>query len=188
MPGPASPAGSPPARLGPAPPAEITCEIDASCEFDIRIRRSKSHNASKSHINPPRLSRMRHSNPTSSTRTSTRPDATRTKPHTAPPATRNGNRKPETILLELPALPLTGVTVRPPATPVWAHRCERAEHAWRGTDQKYMGPGTRTVTCTMIKDPAPDGVSFRFGEGGPSGGWQPGRVRCPRAERLPGSR
>jgi hypothetical protein len=35
----------------------ITCEIDASCDSDIRIRRSKSHNASKSHVNPPRLSR-----------------------------------------------------------------------------------------------------------------------------------
>ena len=45
-----------PPRL--ASPAEITCEIDASCDSDIRIRRSKSHNASKSHANPPRPSRI----------------------------------------------------------------------------------------------------------------------------------
>src|SRR6202034_2668239 len=39
------------------PKNRITCEIDASCDSDIRIRRSKLHNAAKSHANPPRLSR-----------------------------------------------------------------------------------------------------------------------------------
>ena len=30
--------------------AKLTCEFSASCDFDIRIRRSESHNASKSHV------------------------------------------------------------------------------------------------------------------------------------------
>ena len=113
MPLPASPARSrqprpvPPVTPGPRqpgpvspPPVETTCEIDALCDSDIRIRRSKSHNASKSHDNPLRLSHVPPPEPHQQ-----HPHQHPSGPnHTTPPARQNGNHNPETTRPNFPAL------------------------------------------------------------------------------------
>src|ERR1700734_488357 len=45
-----TPPGNAPTPRGNAPTGWITCEFAALCDSDVRIRRSKSHDASKSHV------------------------------------------------------------------------------------------------------------------------------------------
>ena len=126
-----------------SPAIQITCEIDASCDSDVRIRRSNSHNASKSHVNPPCLPHVPPPEPHRQPKYAPDPSSRAERVHRAHV---RADRRCH-VLLAAPdgrILALLALKVPSPARSRSA-RSEGDEHEGRGGErrvQRDVGPGT----------------------------------------------